>query len=84
MLNSKLLSVIIANKQKRKQIQNKTREQNNTQFGAIKKIKKIIIEMLIKNSWDTTWGEEGYVRIEKDVGGMGRCALTYSSVYPTF
>ena len=39
---------------------------------------------LIKNSWDVTWGEKGYVRVEKDVGGMGRCALTYSSVYPTF
>lgn len=39
---------------------------------------------IVKNSWGTSWGEEGYCRIEKDVGGMGRCAITYSSVYPTF
>lgn len=38
----------------------------------------------IKNSWGQKWGEQGYIRIEKDVGGMGRCAITYSSVYPTF
>lgn len=38
----------------------------------------------IKNSWGADWGEEGYCRIEKDVGGMGRCGLTYSSVYPVF
>ena len=39
---------------------------------------------IVKNSWGTSWGEEGYCRIEKDVGGMGCCAITYSSVYPTF
>lgn len=39
---------------------------------------------IVKNSWGENWGEKGYVRIEKDVGGMGRCAITYSSVYPTF
>lgn len=52
MLNSKLLSVIIVNKQKRKQIQNKTRNKIILNLDH-KKIKKIIIEMLIKNSWDT-------------------------------
>lgn len=39
---------------------------------------------IVKNSWDVTWGEKGYFRVEKDTGGMGRCGLTYSSVYPTF
>ena len=39
---------------------------------------------IVKNSWGENWGEKGYCRIEKDVGGMGRCAITYSSVYPTF
>ena len=39
---------------------------------------------IVKNSWGEDWGEEGYCRIEKDVGGMGRCGITYSSVYPTF
>ena len=39
---------------------------------------------IVKNSWGKMWGEKGYARIEKDVGGMGRCGITYSSVYPTF
>ncbi|XP_064087022.1 crustapain-like isoform X3 [Macrobrachium nipponense] len=35
---------------------------------------------LVKNSWGTSWGESGYIKMAKDVGNM--CAISTYSVYP--
>ena len=31
--------------------------------------------LIIRNQWDTTWGEDGYMRIEMDNSVYGPCAV---------
>ena len=36
---------------------------------------------ILRNSWGTTWGEEGYMRLA-DVDGEGICGVNMAAVYP--
>ena len=36
---------------------------------------------LLKNSWGTTWGEDGYMRLQRN--GKNFCGITNYAVYPT-
>lgn len=36
----------------------------------------------VKNSWGTTWGEHGYVRMAKGKGGKGECGILKEPSYP--
>ncbi|CAB4303749.1 unnamed protein product [Prunus armeniaca] len=39
---------------------------------------------LVKNSWGTEWGEEGYTRMQRDVDAAeGHCGIAMSASYPT-
>lgn len=36
----------------------------------------------VKNSWGEGWGERGYFRLKKDMGGPGQCGIALKASYP--
>jgi cathepsin L len=38
---------------------------------------------IVKNSWTSDWGEQGYIRMARNVGKGGMCGLAIDASYPT-
>ncbi|KAL2328100.1 hypothetical protein Fmac_021527 [Flemingia macrophylla] len=52
------------------------------QKGAVTPIKDQ--GQCVKNSWETEWGEEGYIRIQRGVSAAeGLCGIAMQASYPT-
>ena len=38
---------------------------------------------LVKNSWNTTWGDQGYIKIANNGDGAGICGILMAPVRPS-
>ncbi|KAM7520438.1 hypothetical protein LguiB_019400 [Lonicera macranthoides] len=38
---------------------------------------------IVRNSWGISWGENGYFRMERNVGFTGKCGIAMEASYPT-
>jgi len=38
---------------------------------------------IVKNSWGTTWGQQGYILMKRGVGRAGICGIAMEPSYPT-
>ena len=37
---------------------------------------------IVKNSYGAQWGESGYIKIQRNVGGAGKCGIAMMPSYP--